>query len=833
MNEYFYKFFDTSDFPARWHCGTWSEFLGWLHILSDIATCAAYFAIPAVLIYFARKRQDFPFTKLFWLFAGFIVACGTVHLIEAIIFWHPIYRVSGMMKFITAVVSWATVIALVRVIPKVMHFPSLAATNERLESEIKSRRETEKELQAAKGRHEALLEGTRSIVWTTNPAGGFDRPQTSWQRYTGQDWDAHKDFNWVNAIHQDDRSELLRRWKSAIETQSKYQSPGRIWSEAKQSYRSFIAEAVPVISDEGNIIEWVGTVSDIEEQQQAETALTMAQFDLVAQKRELELIYEAAPVGLSLIDRNFRFLRVNETLAAINGFPKEAHIGRRADEMLPELHDQLYPIYDEVFASGKPRLNVEIVGTTPASKKTRTWLASYYPLTDESGNSVSVSAIVQDITDRKRTEKRLQESEAAALAASQSKSKFLANMSHEIRTPMAAILGYADVLLGHLKDPDNRNCVLIIKRNGGHLLELINDILDLSRIEAGKLDVELERCPLPQLVADILSLMQVRANEKKIKFTVAFDGQVPQHIHTDPTRLRQVLINLIGNAIKFTDEGEVTLRVKWMNEKHSPIVEFAVVDTGIGISTEQQQRLFKPFSQADSSVTRQYGGSGLGLAISHRLIDMLSGEMEVDSEIGKGSTFFVRVPIGKIDQINLINPDLTIYKSEPETTAAETPRLDCRVLVVDDRRDVRHISQHFLEKAGANVLTAEDGQQGIDVALAARDAGEPFGLIVMDMQMPNVDGMQAVAELRSAGIDWPIIALTADAMKGDRDKCLNGGCDDYLSKPIDQAKLIALAAKYTQLISQEELHRTRAERLQALKATLLIPTPINPEVNDD
>ncbi len=833
MGEYFYKFFDTSDFPARWRCGNWSDFLGWLHIGSDLATFAAYFAIPAVLVYFARKRQDFPFTKLFWLFASFILACGTVHLIEAIIFWHPFYRVSGMMKFITAITSWATVIALVHYFPRVLHFPSLAATNQRLQAEIENRRETERELQAAKARHEALLSGTRSIVWTTTPDGSFDTLQCSWQRYTGQDWDAHKNFNWVNAIHEDDRPELLRRWKLAIGTRSKYQSSGRIWNEATQSYRSFVAEAVPIMSDDNQIIEWVGTVSDIEEQQQAEAALMLAQSDLVAQKRELELIYEAAPVGLSLIDRNFRFLRVNETLAAINGFPKEEHIGRRADEMLPELHDQLYPIYDEVFTTGKPKLNVEIVGTTPASKKTRTWLASYYPLNDDAGNNVSVNAIVQDITDRKRTEKRLQESEAAALAASQSKSEFLANMSHEIRTPMAAILGYSDVLLGHLKDPDNRNCVLIMKRNGEHLLDLINDILDLSRIEAGKLEVEIERCPLPELVADIQSLMQVRADEKKVNFSVDFDGRVPRHIHTDPTRLRQVLINLIGNAIKFTDEGEVALRVKLIENAPAAVVEFAVVDTGIGISLEQQERLFKPFSQADSSVTRQYGGSGLGLAISHRLVGMLSGEIDVRSEIGEGSTFFVRIPIGAIDDIELVQPDSTSHKLEPDAPLNETPMLACRVLVVDDRRDVRHISQHFLEKAGATVSTAEDGQQGIDAAIAARDRGEPFTLVVMDMQMPNVDGLQAVAQLRSAGIDWPVIALTADAMKGDRDKCLNGGCDDYLSKPIDQAKLIRLVAKYTQEVTIDELRRARSERMQAFRATLPSEITLNAETQDE
>ncbi|MCC7335058.1 MAG: CHASE3 domain-containing protein [Pirellulaceae bacterium] len=421
----------------------------------------------------------------------------------------------------------------------------------------------------------------------------------------------------------------------------------------------------------------------------------------------------------------------------------------------------------------------------------------------------SFNGTVVDITERKRQEQRLLESEQAALAASRSKSEFLANMSHEIRTPMAAILGYADVLLGHLKDPDNRNCVQVIQRNGQHLLELINDILDLSRIEAGKLEVEMESVSLPQLVADLQSLMQVRADAKKLDFRAVFTSKVPQTIATDPTRLRQVLINLIGNAIKFTERGSIVLSIGY---SPSGVLTFSVCDTGIGMSDEQQQRLFKPFSQGDSSVTRSYGGSGLGLAISLRLAGMLGGDISMSSRLGEGSTFTVTLPIETDNTVPLVQPDLIAPAREHEPMESATRPLACRVLVVDDRRDVRHISQHFLEKAGAKVVTAEDGRFAIDVALAAHAAGQPFDLVVMDMQMPNLDGLQATAQLRSEGIQWPIIALTADAMKGDRQRCLDGGCDDYLSKPIDHDKLVGMAARYTQDITQQELQKQRDER---------------------
>ncbi|TWU01916.1 PAS domain-containing protein [Neorhodopirellula pilleata] len=313
----------------------------------------------------------------------------------------------------------------------VLHFPSLAETNERLKDEVAQRQESQRRLQEAKERHDALLEGTRSIVWTTDPAGRFVDPQNSWERYTGQAFQDHREFGWLNAIHHDDMPDLKRRWQEAVDSQTHYQSGGRIWHAESQTYRSFVAEAVAIKNQDGTIREWIGTVSDIEDQQQAEVALSIAQQRLLEQKHELELIYEAAPVGLSLMDREYRFLRVNETLARINGISKQEHIGERADRLLPDLHEKLFPIYEEVFRTGRPKLNVEIVGKTPASEEPKTWLASYYPLelpgngddlskNDPHGEIAAsrsvraVSAIVQDITDRKRTETRLIQSEAAA-----------------------------------------------------------------------------------------------------------------------------------------------------------------------------------------------------------------------------------------------------------------------------------------------------------------------------------------------------------------------------------------------------------------------------------
>lgn len=917
MGEFFVKFFDTSDFPPRWHCGNWSDFLGWLHIGSDIAIWAAYFAIPVALVYVARQQAGTRLPRLAYLFAAFILACGTTHLIDATLFWYPIYRVSGLAKLATAIISWVTVLSIVGLLPQMLNFPLLASTNDRLADEVVQRLETERELRTANARYRTLIESTSSVLWTADAAGRFIEPQLSWERFTGQAWSEYKGNGWFDAVHEDDREELRKCWSTGIATKSKHISKPRLWNVQSGCYHHSLAEAAPVLNENGDIIEWVGKVRDLQEQRQVEAALSAANAEAERRREELEQLYESAPVGMSLLDRELRFVRVNRKLAEMNGVTQDLHLGKTVSEVLEgRLDDSILPIYQRVFASGQPELDVEVVRKSTDSDHERTWIASFYPV-GKHGTVEAVSAIVQDVTKQKRDEQelrefnermndllesindgfvsldrewhyryvnpkaaqmthrtvddvvhrsifevfpfvkgskfetsfrhtmetgqpteveayfepldvwfacrvypsregisviftdttqqhhmleRLRDSEQKALAANQAKSEFLANMSHEIRTPMAAILGYADVLLGHLKDPDNQNCVQIIKRNGDYLLELINDILDLSRIEAGKMDVELVPTDLPALVADLDSLMQVRAVERQNKLKVHFATPVPRQFQTDPTRLRQVLINLLGNAIKFTDQGRVELTVGLVNgETNSPfqLLEFVVADTGIGISAGQQEKLFQPFSQGDASVTRTYGGSGLGLAISQRLVALLGGTITVESQLGSGSTFRVRLPIAIKASDALVTLSHDSEKVKTATRSRAAIELNCRVLVVDDRRDVRHISQHFLEKAGATVAVAENGAEGVAAVHDAIAQGKPFDLIVMDMQMPVLDGRKATAQIRAAGIETPIIALTADAMDGDRDRCIDGGCTDYMSKPIDHLVLIEKVATYT------------------------------------
>ncbi|QDT64370.1 Sensory/regulatory protein RpfC [Calycomorphotria hydatis] len=499
-----WNLFDTSSYPARWNCGAWTPLEGWLHIISDIGIFVAYFAIPLALIYFVGRRKDVPFYGIFFLFAAFILCCGTGHLLEAVIFYYPVYRVAGLLKLLTATVSLVTTVVLIQLMPKALELPGLISENEML----------------------------------------------------------HK-----------------------------------------------------------------------------------------------------------------------------------------ADE---------------------------------------------------------------------------------------AKSRFVANMSHEIRTPMTAILGYSDLLLDpKLSESQRQQAIQTIQRNGHHLLDIINDILDVSKMEAGKLNINAETVSPVQIANDVKELMSERARARRNELTVELHGKVPALIQSDPTRLKQALLNLIGNAIKFTESGKITVTISCDYDAEK--IQYEVADTGIGMNEEEQARIFKPFSQADSSTTRNYGGTGLGLTITKSIAELMGGDVTFNSASGQGSTFTLEVATGPLQDVETYTVNSELPTEEPQQELDSSSDVSfCRALLVEDSPDNQRLVTYLLKREGAQVELANNGLEAVDQTLKAWKAGNPYDLVLMDMQMPVLDGYEATQLLRDADYKGMIIALTAHAMQDDEKRCLTAGCDAYISKPIDR-----------------------------------------------
>ncbi len=391
----------------------------------------------------------------------------------------------------------------------------------------------------------------------------------------------------------------------------------------------------------------------------------------------------------------------------------------------------------------------------------------------------------------------LQHAKEVAEAASTSKSTFLANMSHEIRTPLNGILGFTELLRNGAADNDpeqQKEFYDTIHASGNHLLNLINDILDISKVEAGQMIFERIDSSPSRIVSDAVSMLRVRAQEKGISLNVEYEGKVPQTICTDPARLRQILMNLIGNSIKFTEQGEVRVLAKLVQEDGKSRMSFEVRDTGIGVATDKIEKIFDPFTQADSSVTRRFGGTGLGLSMCKQLAEALGGSIGATSIEGEGSRFTFTIDPGPIDQQNLIDgEDLAeaVQERPAEKAALALPEtITGRVLLVDDGDTNRRFVSLSLKQTGVEIVEAVNGEEAVALATS-----QEFDLVLMDMQKPVMDGYTATQVLREKGITIPIVALTANAIVGDKKKCIKAGCTGYLSKPIKHDLLLETVAE--------------------------------------
>jgi PAS domain S-box-containing protein len=501
------------------------------------------------------------------------------------------------------------------------------------------------------------------------------------------------------------------------------------------------------------------------------------------------------------VDLLLRIVEFNPAAERAFGYARNEVIGRSIEILYAE-PDSAWHVRTATFREGyigevlNRRKNGEIFPSQLSSHLIR----------DQLGEVIGTMGISRDISEKRRAEqallqrtRELEQASERAEAATQAKSAFLAHMSHEIRTPMTAILGFAEALLDEdMPAAETRSAAQTIHRNAEYLLNILNDVLDLSKIEAGKLMIERRRCAVRAMVRDVLELMQDRAMGKGLRVSVEYDGAVPEAIATDATRLRQVLVNLLGNAIKFTEIGTIRLILRLNESAPEPLLEFDVIDDGIGMTPEAARIVFDPFVQADTSLTRRFGGTGLGLSISKRLAQAMGGDVViVESRPGKGSRFRASVATGSLVNV----PRRSAFEIESphdasSATCEDAVRLDGRhVLLVEDGPDNQRLIAYLLRRSGAHVTVVNNGQEARDAVRAARGSNgsahaEPFDLVLMDMQMPVMDGYEATRCLRRDGYRSPIIALTAQAMVGDRERCIAAGCDDYLTKPVERAQLL-------------------------------------------
>nr|WP_158555227.1 response regulator [Fulvimarina endophytica] len=646
-------------------------------------------------------------------------------------------------------------------------------------TDVTRRSVAEAQLRHAQDRLRSILRATTSIVWTTSETGRFVEHQPVWMQFTGQSVNEHLGTGWLDAIHPDDREATFRIWTAAIETKSEYNVEHRV-RRTDGEWRDMKVKAVPLLDADGNVLEWNGSHTDVTDLREAEAKRDEAgfQFEMLADNIP-QMAWMADPSGAIFWYNKRWYDYTGTTLQDMRGFGwRKVHHPDHEERVVKNFTEQLAEglVWEDTFP---------LRGVDGAY---RWFLSKATPIRDGEGRILRWFGTNTDVTAQREIEEELAAEKMNAEAANKAKSQFLANMSHELRTPLTAVIGYSEMLEEEVEDLGEAHLsadLRKIKSNARHLLSLINDVLDLSKIEAEKMEVYPERFDLRMMIEDVSSTVGslVGAKGNRLSIEAGADLGIAT---TDQVKLRQCLINLIGNASKFTENGEVTLTADRERGEEGDWLAFTVSDSGIGMTSEQVENLFERFRQADASTTRRFGGTGLGLAITRAFCRLLGGDIGVTSEIGVGSTFTIRIPA-------------SFHESEPiaeeaidgdDGSAGESEGAAGTVLVIDDDPHARELLTRFLVREGFLVRTASDGVEGLTVArTVAPDA------IILDVTMPRMDGWSVLGQLKgseeTAGIPVIMVTIIDEQTLG-----FSLGASEYLLKPVEWSRLREVMNRY-------------------------------------
>jgi len=647
-------------------------------------------------------------------------------------------------------------------------------------------------LQQALRLNRSIIETIPDLLWLKDVDGVYIMCNPHFERFRGareRDIVGKSDYDFVDR----ERAEFFRHHDRNAMKAGKPMVNEEWITFAVDGTRALLETTkTPVLDRDGKVIGVLGIGHDITLRVEAEEQL-----------RKLSRAVEQSHNTIFITDLDARIEFVNPAFTRTTGYSSEEAIGQNPSILQSGEHDQaFYQALWDTLDRGEVWQ-----GEFHNKRKDNSlyWeLTTISPVVDEQGETTSYVAVKEDITERKRSEIELREANLAAEAASRAKSAFLANMSHELRTPLHSLLGFAQILQRDdtLGTAQQRG-VDIIHSSGNHLLTLINDILDLAKIEAGRMELRNVEFGLKNLLDELQDLFLPSADEKGLQLSTEMPPELPSILLGDPVRLRQVLFNLIGNAIKFTQEGSVTVKVTCKPAEDLQQVGFYITDTGIGISPEQQQRLFQPFTQADDSINRQFGGTGLGLSISRRLVELMGGEIGYKTDLGKGSCFHFTLNLKRLEtgRFNAVEEQF------PAIDQALDQLRGAHVLIVEDNDLNRELIMELLGNHGIRTTPAWHGKEALEVLQHESCDG-----VLMDIQMPIMDGFAATRAIRAQPRlhQLPIIALTADVMPGDLEKAAEAGMNAHIGKPIEMEKLLLVMARWiTPTQNSSEETRTR------------------------